>query len=143
MINRPLVDFYRSASFENLLVYNYVIDGCIATQCNPVVVDARDISPAHRARYFWGNLPGMNRPTIALPSDRLTLQSCLEPNCFRVAQFTKLRTITTKMNSIKQTKKAIFPVRFQGSGEEEQGDVLWCTEMERCCLTLVLCSTIC
>ncbi len=100
-------------------------------QCNPVVVDAKDISPAHRARYFWGNLPGMNRPTYVLPSDRLTLQSCLEPNCYRVAQFTKLRTITTKMNSIKQTKKAIFPVRYQGGSEEEEGDVLWCTEMER------------
>ena len=103
----------------------------LPSQCNPVVVDAKEISAAHRARYFWGNLPGMNRPTVALPSDRLTLQSCLEPNCFRVAQFTKLRTITTKMNSIKQTKKAIFPVRFEGQEEEEQGDVLWCTEMER------------
>ena len=30
-------------------------------ECNPVIVDARDISAAHRARYFWGNLPGMNR----------------------------------------------------------------------------------
>ena len=30
-------------------------------QSNPVVVDAKEISAAHRARYFWGNLPGMNR----------------------------------------------------------------------------------
>jgi hypothetical protein len=30
-------------------------------QCNPLVLDAKDISPANRARYFWGNLPGMNR----------------------------------------------------------------------------------
>ena len=42
-------------------------------------------------------------------------------------QFHKLRTITTKMNSIKQTKKAIMPVKVEGEGE----DVLWCTEMER------------
>ena len=35
------------------------------------------------------------------------------------------------MNSIKQTKKAIYPVRFEGMEEDEQGDVLWCTEMER------------
>lgn len=40
------------------------------------------------------------------------------------------------MNSIKQTKKAIFPVRVEvgAMGEEEDdedGDVLWCTEMER------------
>ena len=34
-------------------------------QCNPVVVDAVDISPAHRARYFWGNAPGMTRSVLA------------------------------------------------------------------------------
>jgi len=42
-------------------------------------------------------------------------------------QFVKMRTITTKMNSVKQTKKAIMPVHMEGEG----GDVLWCTEMER------------
>ncbi|XP_065883900.1 DNA (cytosine-5)-methyltransferase 3C-like isoform X3 [Dysidea avara] len=99
-------------------------------QCNPVIVDAKDISAAHRARYFWGNLPGMNstcRPPVPLPGDRLTLQDCLEDNCSRKAQFVKMRTITTKMNSVKQTKKAIMPVYMEGEG----GDVLWCTEMER------------
>ncbi|KAF1507564.1 DNA (cytosine-5)-methyltransferase 3B, partial [Eudyptula minor] len=30
-------------------------------ECNPVMIDAIKISAAHRARYFWGNLPGMNR----------------------------------------------------------------------------------
>ena len=49
------------------------------------------------------------------------------------------RTITTKMNSIKQTKKAIYPVRFDGMDEgEEQGDVLWCTEMERLVILYML-----
>lgn len=96
-------------------------------QCNPVIVDAREISAAHRARYFWGNFPGMTRPTTALPGDRLSLQDCLEQNCSRIAQFDKLRTITTKMNSIKQTKKALMPVKIENEGE----DVLWCTEMER------------
>ncbi len=85
------------------------------------------MSPAHRARYFWGNIPGMNRPATPLPGDRLYLQECLEENCERFAQFTKMRTITTKMNSIKQGKKAKMPVRV---GDYEE-DVLWCTEMER------------
>lgn len=97
-------------------------------QSNPVVVDAKEISPAHRARYFWGNIPGMNRQTIPGASDRLTLQDCMDPNCFRKARVTKMRTITTKMNSIKQTKAALFPVLIEG---QEEGDVLWCTEMER------------
>lgn len=30
-------------------------------QCNPVMIDAKEVSAAHRARYFWGNLPGMSR----------------------------------------------------------------------------------
>lgn len=30
-------------------------------QSNPVMIDAKEVSAAHRARYFWGNLPGMNR----------------------------------------------------------------------------------
>uniref|UniRef100_A0A2K5QVD4 DNA (cytosine-5-)-methyltransferase n=1 Tax=Cebus imitator TaxID=2715852 RepID=A0A2K5QVD4_CEBIM len=34
-------------------------------ECNPVMIDAIKVSAAHRARYFWGNLPGMNRPVIA------------------------------------------------------------------------------
>ena len=55
-------------------------------QTNPVVVDAKDISAAHRGRYFWGNLPGMARPTTPLPGDRLSLQDCLEKNVNRIAQ---------------------------------------------------------
>ena len=66
---------------ETLLYY--ITFSC---QCNPVVVDAKDISAAHRARYFWGNLPGMNRATVPLPGDRLTLQECLESNGFRTAK---------------------------------------------------------
>lgn len=72
-------------------------------QCNPVMIDAIEVSAAHRARYFWGNLPGMNRcgtcdlaalifescgsdvaaslwlrPLCASGMDKLELQDCLE-----------------------------------------------------------------
>ncbi|XP_062947111.1 DNA (cytosine-5)-methyltransferase 3B isoform X4 [Cynocephalus volans] len=47
-------------------------------ECNPVMIDAIKVSAAHRARYFWGNLPGMNRPVIASKNDKLELQDCLE-----------------------------------------------------------------
>lgn len=43
-----------------------------------------------------------------------------------VFQFDKLRTITTRSNSIKQGKDQHFPV-FMNNKE----DILWCTEMER------------
>lgn len=50
-------------------------------QCNPVLVDAVNVSPAHRARYFWGNLPGMCRSVASLSSltssVRRFLQDCL------------------------------------------------------------------
>ncbi|TNN43623.1 DNA (cytosine-5)-methyltransferase 3A [Liparis tanakae] len=93
-------------------------------ECNPVMIDAKEVSAAHRARYFWGNLPGMSRPLAAMMNDRLDLQGCLEHG--RTAKFEKLRTITTRSNSVKQGKDEHFPV-FMDSKE----DILWCTEMER------------
>ncbi|XP_019746004.1 DNA (cytosine-5)-methyltransferase 3A isoform X1 [Hippocampus comes] len=98
-------------------------------ECNPVMIDAKEVSAAHRARYFWGNLPGMNRsvgewPLTAMRNDKLDLQDCLEHG--RTAKFDKVRTITTRSNSIKQGKDQHFPVFMN-----EKEDILWCTEMER------------
>uniref|UniRef100_A0A673KIF5 DNA (cytosine-5-)-methyltransferase n=1 Tax=Sinocyclocheilus rhinocerous TaxID=307959 RepID=A0A673KIF5_9TELE len=93
-------------------------------ECNPVMIDAKEVSAAHRARYFWGNLPGMNRPLTAMCTDKLDLQDCLEHG--RTAKFDKVRTITTRSNSIKQGKDQHFPVFMN-----EKEDILWCTEMER------------
>ncbi|XP_069908028.1 DNA (cytosine-5)-methyltransferase 3B isoform X3 [Oryctolagus cuniculus] len=93
-------------------------------ECNPVMIDAIKVSAAHRARYFWGNLPGMNRPVIASKNDKLELQDCLEYS--RTAKLKKVQTITTKSNSIKQGKNQLFPVVMNG-----KEDVLWCTELER------------
>ena len=80
------------------------------------MIDAIEVSAAHRARYFWGNLPGMNRcvldmlpvtgavcsdafrgdeqcvslrPLCASGMDKLELQDCLEHG--RVA---KVNTLT-------------------------------------------------
>ncbi|XP_006860752.1 PREDICTED: DNA (cytosine-5)-methyltransferase 3B isoform X2 [Chrysochloris asiatica] len=93
-------------------------------ECNPVMIDAIKVSAAHRARYFWGNLPGMNRPVMASKNDKLELQDCLEFS--RTAKLKKVQTITTKSNSIRQGKNQLFPVVMNG-----KEDVLWCTELER------------
>ncbi|XP_073708940.1 DNA (cytosine-5)-methyltransferase 3A [Garra rufa] len=93
-------------------------------ECNPVMIDAKEVSAAHRARYFWGNLPGMNRPLTAMMNDKLDLQECLEHG--RTAKFGKVRTITTRSNSIKQGKDQHYPVYMNN-----KEDILWCPEMER------------
>nr|XP_014350916.1 PREDICTED: DNA (cytosine-5)-methyltransferase 3B [Latimeria chalumnae] len=93
-------------------------------ECNPVMIDAIEVSAAHRARYFWGNLPGMNRPLTASQTDKLELQDCLEHS--RIAKLGKIRTITTRSNSLKQGKDQLLPVLMNG-----KEDILWCTEMER------------
>ncbi|XP_071323367.1 DNA (cytosine-5)-methyltransferase 3A-like isoform X7 [Trachinotus anak] len=93
-------------------------------ECNPVMIDAKEVSAAHRARYFWGNLPGMSRPLTPMTNDKLDLQECLEHG--RTAKFEKLRTITTRSNSVKQGKDEHFPVYM-----DNKEDILWCTEMER------------
>ncbi|XP_060737624.1 DNA (cytosine-5-)-methyltransferase 3 beta, duplicate a isoform X2 [Tachysurus vachellii] len=111
--------------FENVVAMSAhdKADICRFLECNPILIDAVKVSPAHRARYFWGNLPGMNRPLSISLSDRVELQDCLEVG--RVAQFNKVRTITTKSNSIKQGKMGPLPVTMNG-----KEDYLWCTEME-------------
>ncbi|XP_067097198.1 DNA (cytosine-5)-methyltransferase 3A-like isoform X3 [Osmerus mordax] len=77
-------------------------------ECNPVMIDAKEVSAAHRARYFWGNLPGMGRPLSAMVNDKLDLQECLEHG--RMAK----------------GKDQHFPVYM-----DNKEDILWCTEMER------------
>ncbi|GAB1287071.1 DNA (cytosine-5)-methyltransferase 3C [Apodemus speciosus] len=84
-------------------------------ECNPVMIDAIKVSAAHRARYFWGNLPGMNRPVIASKNDKLELQDCLEFS--RTAKLKKVQTITTKSNSIRQGKNQLFPVVMNGKDD--------------------------
>uniref|UniRef100_A0A673G3C7 DNA (cytosine-5-)-methyltransferase n=1 Tax=Sinocyclocheilus rhinocerous TaxID=307959 RepID=A0A673G3C7_9TELE len=112
--------------FENVVAMSAhdKADICRFLECNPVMIDAVKVSPAHRARYFWGNLPGMNRPLVTSLTDKVELQDCLEVG--RTAMFNKVRTITTKSNSIKQGKMGPLPVTMNG-----KEDYLWCTEMER------------
>ncbi|KAM4043935.1 DNA (cytosine-5)-methyltransferase 3A-like [Anomaloglossus baeobatrachus] len=91
---------------------------------NAVKINAAAVSPAHRDRYFWGNLPGMDRSLVFTADEKTTLQDCLEPG--RVAKFSKIRTITTNSSSMLQGKEHEFPVTI--NGEE---DILLCTEIER------------
>ncbi|KAJ0064883.1 hypothetical protein NL108_017006, partial [Boleophthalmus pectinirostris] len=111
--------------FENVVFMsgNDKADICRFLECNPILIDAVKVSPAHRARYFWGNLPGMNRPLATSLDDKSTLQDCLEVG--RLAKFDKVRTITTKSNSLRQGKSGPHPVLMNG-----KEDSLWCTELE-------------
>ncbi|XP_061529922.1 DNA (cytosine-5)-methyltransferase 3C-like [Phycodurus eques] len=111
--------------FENVVFMSTrdKTDICRFLECNPVLIDAVSVSPAHRARYFWGNLPGMSRPLTTSLDQKLSLQDCLEVG--RVAKLEKVRTITTKSNSLKQGKLGL-PVIMN-----DKEDFLWLTEMEQ------------
>ncbi|XP_077473238.1 DNA (cytosine-5)-methyltransferase 3C-like isoform X2 [Stigmatopora argus] len=98
-------------------------DICRFLECNPIIMDAVRVSPAHRARYFWGNVPGMTRPPTKSEDQKVSLQDCLEVG--RKAKLEKVRTITTKSNSLVQTKVGL-PVTMNG-----KEDYLWCTELEQ------------
>ncbi|XP_034091018.1 uncharacterized protein LOC117558748 isoform X2 [Gymnodraco acuticeps] len=114
--------------FENVVFMNThdKVNICRFLECNPVLMDAVKVSPAHRARYFWGNIPGMSRPIIASQNDKLILQDCLEIG--REARVTKVRTITTNSNSLRQGKgpSSLLPVLYNG-----REDGLWITELEK------------
>ncbi|XP_078507919.1 DNA (cytosine-5)-methyltransferase 3B isoform X3 [Lissotriton helveticus] len=93
-------------------------------ECNPIMIDAVRVSAAHRARYYWGNLPGMDKPLLPAQTDTVRLQDCLEYG--RLAKWTKMLTITTKANSTRHGKNQLLPVLVNG-----REDDLWCSELER------------
>ena len=64
------------------------------------------------------------RPLASTVNDKLELQECLEHGW--IAKFSKVRTITTRSNSIKQGKDQHVPVFMN-----EKEDILRCTKMER------------
>lgn len=97
-----------------------------SSSCEPAMLDSKYFSPQNRARYFWGNIPGMYTPLQPhLLQQRVTLDSVLTPNCNRKAVVERILTVTTRSNSLKQGKKSILPVVMNG-----EGDVLWVTELE-------------
>ena len=74
--------------FENVVGMRHLDKEVISRflQCHPVVISAKDVSAQRRTRFFWGNLPGMNRPLFSYTDRNLLLQDCLEQNCGRIAK---------------------------------------------------------
>ncbi|XP_056305275.1 DNA (cytosine-5-)-methyltransferase beta, duplicate b.3 isoform X2 [Danio aesculapii] len=113
--------------FENVVLMENRVKADISRflECNPVLIDAVKVSPAHRARYFWGNIPGMNRPIIASQKDKVCLQDCLDGG--RTAKYEKVRTITTRPNILRPgIDDRHYPIVMNG-----KDDSLWITEMEK------------
>jgi hypothetical protein len=69
---------------------------------DPVPIDAMWFSAQHRARLFWGNVPGLGMTVI--PEVNIKLQDCLLPNMNRRAMVEKIRTSTTNASSLRQGK---------------------------------------
>ncbi|KAG7207015.1 hypothetical protein KM043_000904 [Ampulex compressa] len=89
----------------------------------PDVIDSADFSPQHRLRLYWHNLP--IEPHSLTFQDQQDVQDILTPNCQRYALVKKIRTVTTKVNSLKQGKLALKPILM-----ENKSDSLWITELE-------------
>uniref|UniRef100_A0A4W4G9J9 DNA (cytosine-5-)-methyltransferase n=1 Tax=Electrophorus electricus TaxID=8005 RepID=A0A4W4G9J9_ELEEL len=92
--------------FENVVAMSAhdKADICRFLECNPILIDAVKVSPAHRARYFWGNLPGMNRPLANSHNDKVDLQDSRENGTSahgKVSMSAKRTVQTTRAKSIK------------------------------------------
>lgn len=66
----------------------------------PMVVDSADFSPQHRLRLYWHNLP--DDPYFPQFQKQQDVQDILTPNCNRYALVKKIRTVTTRTNSLRQ-----------------------------------------
>nr|DBA25622.1 TPA: hypothetical protein GDO54_009990 [Pyxicephalus adspersus] len=112
--------------FENVVSMDKQFSRAITQhlETKPIKIDASVVSAAHRPRYYWGNLPGMDRRLVSTERDKLELQDCLEPG--REANLQKIGTITTNPYSMRQGKEHKYPVTMS-----QKEDVLWFTELER------------
>ncbi|XP_043279842.1 uncharacterized protein [Venturia canescens] len=86
----------------------------------PELIDSANYSPQHRPRLYWSNLP-----IVSFPLSTQDLQDVLNPNCNRQALVKKIRTVTTRVNSLKQGRDALKPILMN-----ETNDTLWITELE-------------
>ncbi|XP_014478590.1 PREDICTED: uncharacterized protein LOC106746476 [Dinoponera quadriceps] len=89
----------------------------------PMVVDSADFSPQHRLRLYWHNLP--DNPYFPQFQKQQDVQDILTPNCNRYALVKKIRTVTTRTNSLRQGKAELKPIMMKGTS-----DTLWITELE-------------
>nr|XP_042911601.1 DNA (cytosine-5)-methyltransferase 3B isoform X2 [Parasteatoda tepidariorum] len=92
--------------------------------CSPALIDAKYCSPQSRPRFFWGNIPGLHahsRICYSYDDERHELESCLHTELGRKAKVNKIKTVTTKKNSLSD-----MPVEMKGIP-----DILWITELER------------
>lgn len=65
----------------------------------PYVIDSADFSPQHRLRLYWHNIPF--NPYIVLLHKRQDVQDVLTKHCDRYALVKKIRTVTTRSNSLR------------------------------------------
>ncbi|XP_067936332.1 DNA (cytosine-5)-methyltransferase 3C-like [Watersipora subatra] len=114
--------------FENVVHMNKETKEAISRflECEPVKLDAGVFSAQSRARYFWGNIPGMFCPiSPEMSSANIRLQDVLSKG--REAAVSKIRTVTTRGASLLQGKNEdTHAVVMNG-----QSDKLWPTELEK------------
>lgn len=92
------LNFHRN---YHTIIFSYTFDKRHLGQ-EPDVIDSADFSPQHRLRLYWHNFP--IEPHL-LPSQReQDVQDILTPHCQRYSLVKKIRTVTTKVNSLKQGK---------------------------------------
>ncbi|GAB6031377.1 DNA cytosine-5,-methyltransferase, variant 2 [Chamberlinius hualienensis] len=114
--------------YENVASMPHEYRGIISRflQCEPSMIDSKYFSPQNRARYYWGNIPGLYS---SIPSHHLEreipLQSIVTSGCNRIAVVDKVRCITTRSNSLVQ-KGGAYPVEMNG-----KPDSLWINELEK------------
>lgn len=113
--------------FENVasmpIKYKEIISRFLG--CEPRLIDAGIMSGQSRPRLFWGNLPTLS--DMLFQDYGVSLQDHLDRD--RVATVEKLRTVTTRTNSLKQGPDMKFPVMDLNTKTLE---VVSINELERC-----------
>ncbi|XP_053650320.2 DNA (cytosine-5)-methyltransferase 3A isoform X1 [Cherax quadricarinatus] len=114
--------------FENVssMPREFMTEISLFFEREPCVIDAKHFSPQRRARYFWGNLPGMYDPIPSHLQENYRLSQYLHKIGDREALVQKVNCITTNTASLRLNLGKVWPIRMN-----EKGDVPWVTEIEK------------
>ena len=93
----------------------------------PISISMKDFSPLDDCRYFWSNLPGLNRPKIPGHNAKLRLQDCLTRGMGRVAKVDKVKPSAYKGS---RSRDNVYPVRVRTIDSDPEDDNLFVNEIE-------------
>ena len=94
----------------------------------PVTICIKQFSAIDDQRYFWSNIPGLNRPKVPGHNTKIHLQECLMNGLDRHAKVDKVKPPSYRSSRSRET---VYPVKNRMGDSDMEDDNLFVSEFEQ------------